>query len=257
MALRTGRLAGCAFVAGIVWVTGSVPAEAGAWTKPRGETLMISTQSVHYFDRAPGGVSQSKQESAVYIEYGWRDHVTLVGRAAFQAIDRSAIEPWRGVGGAQAGARLRLYRGERWVMSAQALASVRTDGENRNNAALGEGGGDLDLRLMAGRSFGRSTFLDVQTGWRRRPGGAADEVRLDVTAGTHIWRGARVMGQSFSVWSAGGEAGFDGYASHRLQGSVIWPLTSRSRMQVGAMRTVSAHNTGVERSAFVSVWRTF
>lgn len=257
MARRTGRLAGCAFVAGIVWVTGSVPAEAGAWTRLRGQTLMISTQSVHYFDRAPGGVSQSKQESAVYIEHGWRDHVTLVGRAAFQAIDRSAIEPWRGVGGVEAGARVRLYRGERWVMSAQAAASLRTDGENRNNAALGEGGGDLDLRLMAGRSFGRSTFVDVQTGWRRRPGGAADEVRLDVTAGTHIWRGARVMGQSFSVWSAGGEAGFDGYASHRLQGSVIWPLTSRSRMQVGAMRTVSAHNTGVERSAFVSVWRTF
>jgi hypothetical protein len=240
-----------------VWVAGIAPAEAGAWTKPRGETLMISTQSVHYFDRAPGGVSQSKLESAVYVEHGWRDHVTLVGRAAIQSIDRSAIDPWRGVGGAEAGARVRLYRTDRWVMSAQATASLRTDGENRNHAALGEGGGDLDLRLMAGRSFGRSTFVDVQTGWRRRPGGVADEVRLDMTAGTHIWRGARVMGQSFSVWSAGGPPGFDGYASHRLQGSVIWPLTSRSRMQVGAMRTASAHNTGIERSAFVSVWRTF
>ncbi|MCH8488945.1 MAG: hypothetical protein LAT81_03305 [Oceanicaulis sp.] len=257
MAWRTGCMAGCACAAGVLLAMSSAPAQAGAWTKPRGQTLMISTQSVHYFDRAPGGVSQSKQESAVYIEYGWRDHITLVGRAALQSIDRSAIEPWRGVGGVEVGARVRLYRGERWVMSAQAPASLRTGGENRNNAALGEGGGDLDLRLMAGRSFGRSTFIDVNGGWRRRPGGAADELRLDLTAGTHIWRGARVMGQSFSVWSTGGPPGFDGYASHRLQGSVIWPLSSRSRMQVGAMRTASARNTGVERSAFVAVWRTF
>lgn len=252
MAGWAGRMAAL-----VVFAAGIAPVEAGAWTKPRGETLMISTQSVHYFDRAPGGISQNKLESAVYVEHGWRDHITLVGRAAFQSIDRSAIEPWRGVGGAEAGARVRLHRADRWVLSAQATAILRTDGENRNNAALGEGGGDLDLRLMAGRSFGRSTFVDVQTGWRRRPGSAANEVRLDMTAGTHLWRGVRVMGQSFSVWSAGSETGFDGYASHRLQGSVIWPLTSRSRMQVGAMRTANAYNTGVERSAFVAVWRTF
>jgi protein XagA len=257
MARWAGCLAGYASAAGICVGMGAAPAEAGAWTKPRGQTLMISTQSVHYFDRAPGGISQSKQESSVYIEHGWRDHVTLVGRAALQSIDRSAIEPWRGVGGVEAGARLRLYRTGPWAASVQATVSAQTGGENRNNAALGEGGGDLDVRLMAGRSFGRSTFVDVQTAWRRRPGGAADELRLDVTAGTHVWRGARVMGQSFSVWSTGGPDGIDGYASHRLQGSVIWPLTSRSRMQIGAMRTASAHNTGVERSAFVSVWRTF
>lgn len=257
MARWAGCLAGYASAAGICVGMGAAPAEAGAWTKPRGEILIISTQSVHFFDRAPGGVSQTKQESAVYAEYGWRDGVTLVGRAALQSIDRSAIDPWRGVGGAEAGARLRLYRGERWVISAQATASLRTGGENRNHAALGEGGGDLDLRLMAGRSFGRSNFVNVSGGWRRRPGGAADELRLDMTAGAHVWRGAQVMGQSFSVWSAGGEAGFDGYASHRLQGSVIWPLSSRTRLQAGVMGTASAYNTGFERSAFVSVWRTF
>lgn len=263
MARWTGRIAGrvvtaCILAAapGLLAIT-SAPVHAGAWTKPRGQTLMISTQSVHYLDRAPGGISQSKQESSVYIEHGWRDHVTLVGRAALQSIDRSAIEPWRGVGGVEAGVRLRLYRKGPWAASVQATVSAQTGGENRNNAALGEGGGDLDLRLMAGRSFGRSTFVDVQTGWRCRPGGAADELRLDMTAGTHVWRGARVMGQSFSVWSTGGPDGFDGYASHRLQGSVIWPLTSRSRMQIGVMRTASARNTGIERSAFVSVWRTF
>lgn len=263
MVWRTGRIAGrvvAAFIpaaaAGLLAMT-TAPAQAGAWTKPRGETLIITTQSVHYLDRAPGDISQSKQESAVYIEHGWRDHVTLVGRAALQAIDRSGIEPWRGVGGVEAGVRLRLYRKGPWAASVQSIVSAQTGGENRNNAALGEGGGDLDLRLMAGRSFGRSTFVDVQTGWRRRAGGEADELRLDMTAGTHVWRGARVMGQSFSVWSTGGPPGFDGYAAHRLQGSAIWPLTSHSRMQVGVMRTASARNTGIERSAFVAVWRTF
>jgi len=250
-------MAGCSAIALVLLLLSCAPAHAGAWTKPRGELLMITTQSVHYLDRAPGGISQSKQETALYAEYGWRDHVTLVGRAALQSIDRSGIEPWRGVGGVEAGARLRLYRGGPWAASVQATVSARTGGENRNHAALGEGGGDLDVRLMAGRSFGRSTFVDVQAGWRRRPGGAADEVRLDVTAGTHAWRGMRVMGQSFSVWSAGGAAGFDGYASHRAQGSLIWPVTSRLHLQAGVMRTTGGRNTGHERSAFVAVWRTF
>ncbi|WBQ14444.1 hypothetical protein L2D00_07145 [Hyphomonadaceae bacterium BL14] len=256
MAWRTGWIAGCV-VALILWVVWSVPAHAGAWTKPRAAALVITTQSVHYFDRAPGGIHQSKQETSIYAEYGWTDHVTLVGRAGLQSIDRSKIDPWRGVGGVEAGARLRLYRGGPWAGAAQATISAQTAGENRNHAALGEGGGDLDLRLMAGRVFGRSTFVDVQGGWRRRAGDHADELRLDMTAGTHVWRGVRVMGQSFSVWSTGGPEGFDGYASHRLQGSVVWPLTRRAHLQAGVMHTAARRNTGVERSAFVAVWRTF
>jgi protein XagA len=256
MARREWWAARCV-LAGVLAAGACVPAQAGAWTKPRGEGLLINTTSFHYLDRAPGGISQTKQETALYAEYGLSHRVTLVGRAALQSIDRTGIDPWRGIGGAQAGARLRLYREGRWAASLQTTYSARTGGENRNNAALGEGGGDLELRLMAGRAIASSGFVDVQGAFRRRPGGAADEIRLDMTAGTHIWRGVRVMAQSYSVWSVGGPDGFDSYASHRLQGSIIWPVSRRLHVQVGVLRTASARNTGYERAAFVSAWRSF
>ncbi|MCC5996970.1 MAG: hypothetical protein JJU18_11455 [Oceanicaulis sp.] len=251
------RAGGMAWLAILVWAGAAAPAEAGAWTRARGETLLISTQTWQRLDGAPGGIAQSKAESALYVEYGWRDHVTLVGRAALQSIDRTHLDSWQGLGGAEAGVRLRLYRQGPWAASAQVSASVRTPGENRFNAALGEGGGDTELRLLAGRSIGRSAFIDVQGAWRRRPGETADEWRLDVTAGTHIWGGLRVMGQSFSVWSVGGPAHQTAYSGHRLQASVIWPLNSRTRIQTGALGTVSSQHMGVERSAFVALWRSF
>ncbi|KAA5804984.1 hypothetical protein F1654_03030 [Alkalicaulis satelles] len=254
MARWAGVMAG---LAGLASAGAAAPAEASAWTRARGETLLISTQTWQRLDGGPGGVVQSKTEGAVYAEYGWRDHITLVGRAAVQSIDRSYLEPWQGIGGVEGGVRLRLYRQGPWAASTQFSASVRTPGENRFNAALGEGGGDLELRVLGGRSIGRSTFIDAQAAWRRRPGGTADELRFDLTAGTHIWRGLRVMGQSFSVWSTGGPAHQRAYACHRMQVSAIWPLSSRTRMQIGVLGTVSRQNTGMERSAFLSLWRRF
>jgi hypothetical protein len=99
--------------------------------------------------------------------------------------------PEMGVGGIEIGARYQLVRTTRGVVSLQGMVGLPGSGENWNNLRFGEGGVSGDVRIMAGRSFGRSTFVNGSVGVRILPGGRPDEVRFDFTAGTHIARGVQ------------------------------------------------------------------
>lgn len=166
--------------------------------------------------------------------------------------------PETGVGGVEAGVRYRLFQRERTVVSAQAMIGLPGNGENWNNLRFGEGGVNADLRLQAGRSFGRSTFVNASAGMRLVAGSRPDEMRLDLTAGTHIARGVRVMAQTYSVWSVGdGVSGLDGYSGHRAQVSVLWPIDTHRRAQISALATFSRDNMSRETALIASVWRTF
>ncbi|MCR9130730.1 MAG: hypothetical protein NXI12_14555 [Alphaproteobacteria bacterium] len=166
--------------------------------------------------------------------------------------------PETGVGGLEAGVRYRLLQRERAVVSAQAMIGLPGNGENWNNLRFGEGGVSADLRLEAGRSFGRSTFINASAGMRLVAGSRPDEMRLDLTAGTHVTRGVRVMAQTYSVWSVGdGVSGLDGYSGHRAQVSVLWPIDTDRRAQISALATFSRANMSQETALIASVWRTF
>jgi len=238
-------------------------ASAGAWTRPRGEALLIYSLGYHWLESGPAAFT--KQETAIYGEYGWRNYLTVVARAGFQQMDRAdrvddvlLHSGGRGVGGLEAGARLRLRRTERWSVSGQLLGLIPGTGENRTNAPFGRGGGGADLRIMAGRSIGRSSFVDIQAGWRARPDAPVSEYRLDISAGTHVARGLRAFVQTFSVWSdAGGPDGLRNYTGHRLQASLIWPLGSRRHVQVSALTTLHSRNVADETALIVSIWRSF
>lgn len=291
-------------------------AEAGAWTRERGEGLLILGVSIHELLPAKGyeALDRLKGEVSAYAEYGFNDRLTLVGRAAWQSMHATELmseeirytvqlepppdplrddpdedfdgdgvpnrldpppapdpifvertrtefflpEPETGVGGLEAGIRYRFIERSRFVLSAQALAGIPGTGENRNNHRFGEGGGAVDLRLQAGRSFGRSAFANISVGSRFLPGDRPDELRLDLTAGTHIARGVRVMAQSYSVWSTGeGVSGLHGYSGHRAQLSLLWPIDSARRAQIAALTTFHRDNMSRETALIASVWRTF
>mgnify|MGYP006274007107 FL=1 len=308
--LRIGATAVCAAV--LV----AAAAHAGAWTRDKGDGLLILGVSIHELLPAPGyeAFDRLKGELSAYAEYGLSDRITVVGRAAWQSMQITTLQteqigytvqvkpppdpdrddpeadfdgdgilnrndppppappvyerrtktrtylpaPETGVGGLEIGARYRLIARERFVLSAQAMAGLPGDGENWNNRRFGEGGGSAELRVLAGRSFGRSTFVNLSTGVRVIPGGRPDEMRLDLTAGTHIARGVRVMAQTYSVWSLGdGPSGLESYSGHRAQLSVLWPLDSVRRAQISALATVSRENMSRETALIASVWRRF
>lgn len=313
---RLGRIAVVFLGALLVWQGATSPAIAGAWTRDKGDGLVIFALSIHELLPAQGyeAFDRLKGEASAYGEYGWNDRLTLVGRAAWQAMQittpqieevRFSVEvkpepdpsrddpnadydgdgvsnrndpppplprvferrsktrtflppPQSGIGGVEAGARFRLVRTDRSVISVQGMIGVPGSGENGNHFRFGEGEFSGDFRLLAGRSFGRSTFVNVSGGMRVLSGSRPDEIRLDLTAGTHIVNGLRVMAQTYSVWSTSSEYGPSGeYSGHRAQLSVLWPIDSERRAQLSFLTTVGRANMSHETALIASVWRSF
>lgn len=311
LAIRAGLVAAIAALG-----PGAGLAEAGAWTRDKGELLFISGLSFHQLLPAEGydGQNRIKSEASVYAEYGLSERFTLIGRAAWQSMQITELqseeigfsvkvkppydplrddpdedfdgdglpnrvdppaplparferrtktryftaEPETGLGGIEAGLRVQILQRGRWALSAQAAAGIPGTGENRNNDRFGEGGGSVELRVQAGRSFGRSTFVNASLGVRSLPNSRRDEMRLDLTAGTHVMRGVRVMAQTYSVWSLGDVPIRNySYSGHRAQLSVLWPIDDRRRAQLSALTTLSRTNMSRETAIMASVWRTF
>lgn len=253
-ALAAGLATGLSLVAvGDAW--------AGAWAREPGETLVIRT--VMYDElRLPGGEKLRKDEIAVYAEHGVSDRLTLVGRVALQHIRRPGDGrddegfALRNLSGSELALRWSLYDYGRWAASVQGLITVQGPGENWNNAPFGQGGGDVEARLLAGRAVGETHFVEAQLAYRRRTDTVGDEVRFDVAAGFGFFDRFMITGQSHLIWSPGPDGG-QPFASHRLRASIRYDISARTSLEFGALGTLSASRMASERALLVSLWRRF
>jgi protein XagA len=240
-------------------VAGAPDAQAGPWTRERGEGLLIVTLGVHQMD-TPGS-ALSKHETAVYAEYGLLDGLTLVGRTGWQMLEEQAEGGARsaeGMGGAEAGLRLRLLARDRWVVSAQGLTTFRVEGETWNNVPYGEGGGDLEGRLMAGRSIGETGFASAQIAWRDRGNLPGGEIRFDTGAGIRVTGPWQLHAKTYSVWSQGNTTGeLQSYRGHRAEFALVRDLGERNAASIAVLRTVGARNLATETAVLAGVWRRF
>ena len=271
--LRFARLLAAALLAQ-AWLAGAAYAN---WTRKAGDRVLISTVSLHVLETAADRPDLIKSEAALYYEAGVTNAVTLIARSAAQHVSEnratirrvvvidgepveSVIRPRRGsgVGGIELGARVRLWRSGPWAASAQGVFGIPGSGENQINEPFGEGGGDTDLRLQVGRALPGGGFVAASGGWRNRRGEVVDEVRLDLTAGRPLGRGVHAFLQSYSVWADGdGPRGQSGYSGHRVQASILLPVSRRMRLQAGALTTLYAENMAEERAVLISLWRRF
>jgi len=81
---------------------------------------------------------------------------------------------------------------------------------------------------------------------------------LDLTAGRALGRGVHVFVHSYSVWSIQDGAGAPrDYSGHRLQASLVLPVSRRMRLQIGVLGTVRSRDMAREQAALVSLWRRF
>lgn len=277
MIANTARWAALTGAAAVVLAVSAAAGAGAQWVRAPGDRVTIVTASVHRLDADSGEPDLIKEEAALYAEQGVTPRVTLIGRAAVQSIreDRPIerrtvtidkketvvlIEPERqyGVGGVELGARFHFARRGPWTIAGQGVFGVPASGENQINNRFGEGGGDVDLRLQAGRGLGGAGYFGASAGWRNRRGEDRDEIRLDLSGGRPLGRGVHIFVQSYSVWSvAEGPAAGEAYSGHRLQTSLIIPVTRRARLQIGVLGTMLSENMAREQAVSVSLWRRF
>lgn len=245
----------------------SAPASAGAWTRPAGSGLTITTASHHTFALSNPDAGFSKIETAIYAEYGLTDRLTMVGRVARETRFRRFVRQIskagatyslslntvsQGWGELEAGLRLNAFEHGDWVLSSQ-INAVRFASEPDSGLdALPVWG--ADARLMLGRSLGARMFAEAQLAHRSRFNAAGGEHRMDLTFGVRPADRWLVMAQTYSAW---GERDAQPYESHRLHISVTAPVADRLSLQLGAINSFYNDGLSPERAYVIALWREF
>lgn len=219
--MRVLLMAGCACLL-------AADAGAGAWTLAEGTGQVITTtgRRIAPVGAFLGGLARADSNySHVFVEYGLGDAWT-VGASAygeFSALDLSDIELRVG-----AHVRRRVWQRQAGdVVSVQAGIGLPVESWLGSLApeSLPDSVPEAEIRALYGRGWQwgwGDSFVSAELGYRWRGEGAADDVRIDATAGHEAWKGVLAL---FSVFSAipvqdGGEA------SLKLAPSVaytIWP----------------------------------
>jgi len=207
-----------------------LPAEAGAWIAPKGGQKIIT--SIAGTDGGFRFVEMSGYFEAPVIED------TSVVFAPWGQRHFDPREGWRGE--ATLAAKRVLYRSEAGGIVAVQAGALWT---SRPEEGCSEGGGEV--RLLAGHSFGRTGFANVEAASRALEGGCESE-RLDLTVGYRPGENWLAMGQLFV------DAPREGDEVIRAQVAVVNFRPSGRGIQVGLRTRVDG---GAQEAALVvGVW---
>lgn len=174
---------------GLLAAFAPAPASAGAWIAPEGGQEIWSNVAGQRDEL-------NFYETSAYWEAPLGADTSFVA-APWVEQNYDTLDGWRAE--AVVGLKRAVFRSERSVLAVEAGALWISHPENE---ACSEGGGEL--RVLGGRSFGESGFLNLEVATRTLSGGCADE-RMDLTAGYRPAENWLAMGQLFFDAPRGGE----------------------------------------------------
>lgn len=242
-----------------------------AWVEPRGDLLSISALTAYQADSffGPDGSAQKterfeKFELSPYLAYGYSDKLTIGLQPTFVRVrttstrnspSRTTLENIEFFG------RREIRKGNSWVVSGQLNAKFRSRHSTRIDRRERKEYRDFEARLLSGNSGQwrrRDYFFSTEAGYRYRTGGAADQFRLDATAGFRPVRDWQFLLQSFNIYAAtrSGDQGTN-FNLNKIQFSILKDISSSSAVQLGGFTELAGRNTGAGKAVFGSFWRRF
>lgn len=260
------RWGASALAAGLIAAVLPGWARAGAWPLPRGETLAIVKYERAEADEAfdEGGevvplFPREDEQLSLWVEHGLTDRLTLQAEAAYTR-GEDVFTTYGGRGPVSLGLRWNALRTSRSVVSLYAGAVVAGEGRNAGYAPPDQGEGDVELRVLAGRSgafLRRPVFAEAQVA-RFERSGLPDETRLDTTLGVDVtprWL-LLLQGYAGQADASGGLSVDEAPRWAKAEASVVRRL-GRWSVQAGYRGSFAGVNSPVERGPVVAVWRRF
>jgi hypothetical protein len=239
----------------------STAVKAGAWPMPKGEGQVILKYERMEADEAfdlDGSVvplfPRTDETLSAWVEYGLTRRITLQAQAAYTQGEDPFIA-YDGRGPTQLGVRATVLQTRRTVVSVYAGGTLAGEGRNADFAAPSQGDGDLELRLLAGRSGvwrRRSVFVEGQVA-RLARSGLPDETRIETALGIDVTPRWQLLVQTYGGRADGGDD-----APLWTKGEVS--LVRRAgpwRFQAGWRHAYAGRNVPLERGPVLAVWRTF
>jgi len=259
-----------------LWIN-SAPAWA-AWLQTKGEGLIISSLSSYHsnarFDRlglrSPGR-DYRKQELFLYGEYGLADRLTLGAKPVFfrlrtDNLNRAGQQGMKGLSQVELFARTRIFVGDFWIVSAQALVKIPGANSFDREPFIEAPSRDLEGRILFGRSgrlarqsLNLEYFSSIEAGYRVRDRNAAGQWRADATFGVRPVQKYQIIVQSFNILSSRGPDDSDptAYDLFKAQISAVRDLPHGMALQAGVSSEFSGRNIGAGNALFLAVWSRF
>jgi protein XagA len=259
---------GCAIIA-LVLVGSGAPACAGTWLQEEGRSQIIFantfTASDRRFDAGGKPVRAgrfSKQESAIALESGWSEAMTLLAgvSALNQTFPLDNIAARIASGAVSGGARVKLWSGDGTILSLQGTAQMRGERSLSGPLRRMDAPAEADVRLNLGHGFNLGSwtaFAELQAAYRWRGGANADELRLDAALGLRPLPQLLLLFQSFSTVATGVNRRFgEGrFRQHKLQASAVYDLSQNWSLQLGIFGSVAGRNALREQGIQLAWWR--
>lgn len=243
---------------------------AGAFNAAQGQGLAIFDFTFEGGDRYFNGLGRLARADAfrrgdvsAYVEYGVTDWLMAVVRPDLTIISLQGQPAGRytGLGTSEAGAQLRLLAYGPAVLAVQGTFRLPGSTDRDNPALVGQTSHDADLRGLFGYGFdlaGWPAFLDLQSAYRFRDGGAPDEVHTDLTLGVRPWPDLLLLLQAFNTTGLGrGSAWFPRGEYTHVELSGVYDLDPSWSVQLGLFTTVLARDSLREQGVVTAVWRRF
>lgn len=188
---------GALFRAAIVVLTAwsaPVAANAGAWTLPKGDGLVILkyepvTANKRYNEDGqsePLLRKHTEEILSVWGEYGLTDRITVLAKTDWQdSVDE--YYDFQGRGLLEVGARLQVLKTDHSALSVQMIYGHDGDGRNATWAEPGQGEHETEARVLFGRGFDirYHTYIEAQLARRWRDG-LPDETRWELAWGVDL-----------------------------------------------------------------------
>ncbi len=250
---------------------------ASSWNQPSGAGLVIVDYTLaggaRYFNgegRLSPAAAYDKGEGFAYVEYGLTVWLLAVAKPEGGAV---ALAPpaggqtskgsarYVGLGTTDIGAQVQVAAFGPAVLAAQASFRLPATTSQANPALVGSTSRDVDLRALGGVSvvvLGWPAFVDVQSAYRIRSGGAPDEWHGDVTLGIRPMPRLMLLLQSATCVPLGrGTAWFPATLYSKLGGSIVIDLTTHWSIEAGMFQTLAGINALRERGYRTAIWYRF
>jgi hypothetical protein len=266
------------FLCAITLSTIAGQAYAGAWTQDKGHAQLITTGTYYTADTLWDNngnkrtqPAYSKYELSPYLEYGWRDDITIGGSLSLQHTSQdgtagSGSQTNWGLGDSEFFLRKRLWQGKGFVVSAEPMVKLPSpQSAARDLPQLGGSHGDVGIGLNGGYGFsayGLDHFADIDTQYRHRLGTPNDQVKIGATLGVSVTKQWMLMPQVFGTFRTAlptiatfTQSSADDYNLVKLQLSAVYKMTDTVSLQVGGFQDVYGKNSGQGSGVLFGLWK--
>jgi len=252
-------------------LTIGAPALAAPWVRANNELLVISSANYFRADLEPtmtsGGIVDSdfkRLDSNTYVEFGLTDDITIGGKAVFGT---SWLTRGTNIETATGFSEIEVFGQHQVLRSRQSAGAVRLTLVRPSNfssgarAELQSDAMDVDISILYGRNlYSRRSkiFAAIETGYRKRLGIAADQLRIQTTIGFEPSARVLLLVDAFATLSLRNEdIGGADFDIVKIQPSALWRISNRWGLQAGVTEEITGRNIALGRTFFVGLWSSF